>query len=311
MASINKIEAGLIQLKAVYDVYLIELQSNPDDFSTKMAIRDLKREISDLQNELYKENIKREKEIIEIRLKGSVARFGTFPLSLVGGLTNSFSSVILNSSKHFKFGRKGGKKIEQFLTDAIDLRLEGIGQGSTVFFVSAKTSPDLFGISVIQSTLENVFELLNSDSPEKILDNISIVGTGSIKPFSEFFKKLTQSSLEIDITWNTPNERVKSWNGTSDIISSLLSTINSIILSEPQLVNFEGEIITLSLKGRFEIVNVLKERFYGTFPNELLETIKQFHVGDNCTGTFLKTIITNPASGIERYEYALRTIKLK
>lgn len=310
MASIKKITDNISQLSTVVEEYSITLSKDPQNFSLKITIDNLQSQIDDLQNQLYQENLKREKEIVQLRFKGKVARFGTFPLSLVGGLTNSFSNAIFNTSKYFQFGNKGGIKIDNIINETIDLRLEKIGRGSTIFYLSAKTSPDLFGISVIQSSLDNVFDLLNSQSPEQIIDNISIVGSRSIKYYSDFFEELTKDDLELDLTWHTPNETVKKWEGTKEKILSLYNTLNSIKLSEPEEIKFEGEIITLSLKGRFEIFSTDKQRFYGTFPNELMEQIKQLHVGDFCEGTILKTIIFNAATGKEKFEYILRDIEI-
>lgn len=308
MPSIKKIQDSIEQLRAFASEYSLQLKAEPNNFSLSLTLQSIQNQIDELQHQLYQENLKREKEIVQLRLKGRIAKFGTFPLSLVGGLTNSFSNAVFNTSKYFQFGNKGGTKIDRMITETIDLRLEGLGRGSTIFYLSARTSPDLFGNSVIQNSLDNVFELLNSQSEEQIIENINIVGSKSIKYFSDFFEELNNDDLELDLTWHTPNENLRTWEGTKDRILSLYNTLNSIKLSEPEEVDFEGEIITLSLKGRFEIFTVDKERFYGTFPNELIEVIKQLHVGDFCKGVLLKTTIFNPATGKEKYEYTLRDI---
>jgi hypothetical protein len=310
MPSIKKIQDSLQELTTFVSEYATLLKAEPSNFAYKLTIQSLESQIAELQHQLYQENLKREKEIVQLRLKGRVAKFGTFPLSLVGGLTNSFSNAVFNTSKYFQFGNKGGVKIDNIINETIDLRLEGLGRGSTIFYLSAKTSPDLFGNSVIQNSLDNVFDLLNSQSPEQIIENISIVGSRSIKYYSDFFEELNKDDLELDLTWHTPNETVKNWDGTKEKILSLYNTLNSIKLSEPEEISFEGEIITLSLKGRFEIFSKDKERFYGTFPNVLVEQIKQLHVGDFCKGTILKTIIFNAATGKEKYEYILRDIEI-
>lgn len=308
MPSIKKIQDSLQELTTFVSEYATLLKAEPNNFAHKLTIQSLESQITELRHQLYQENLKREKEIVQLRLKGKVAKFGTFPLSLVGGLTNSFSNAVFNTSKYFQFGNKGGVKIDNIINETIDLRLEGLGRGSTIFYLSAKTSPDLFGNSVIQNSLDNVFDLLNSQSPEQIIENISIVGSRSIKYYSDFFEELNKDDLELDLTWHTPNETIKNWDGTKEKILSLYNTLNSIKLSEPEEISFEGEIITLSLKGRFEIFSKDKERFYGTFPNELVEQIKQLHVGDFCKGTILKTIIFNAATGKEKLEYTLRDI---
>jgi hypothetical protein len=309
MPSIKKIQDSLQELTTFVSEYVTLLKAEPSNFAHKLTLQSLESQIAELQHQLYQENLKREKEIVQLRLKGRVAKFGTFPLSLVGGLTNSFSNAVFNTSKYFQFGNKGGVKIDNIINETIDLRLEGLGRGSTIFYLSAKTSPDLFGNSVIQNSLDNVFDLLNSQNPEQIIENISIVGSRSIKYYSDFFEELNKDDLELDLTWHTPNETVKNWDGTKEKILSLYNTLSSIKLSEPEEISFEGEIITLSLKGRFEIFSKDKERFYGTFPNELVEQIKQLHVGDFCKGTILKTIIFNAATGKEKYEYILRDIE--
>lgn len=294
----------------VVEKYSINFKKEPKNFSLKLTIDNIRSQIEELQEQLYRENLKREKEIVQLRFKGKMASFGTIPLSMVGGLTNSISNAIFHTSKYYQFGNKGGVRIERAINESIDLRLEGIGKGSTIFYLSAKTSPDLFGNSIIQNSLENTFELFNSESPEQIIENISVVGSRSVKYFSNFFKELTSDDLELDMTWHTPNEDIKNWNGTKEKILALYNTLNTIKLSEPEEITFVGEIITLSLKGKFEILSIEKERFYGTFPNNLTEIIKQLHVGDFCKGIILKTTIFNPATGKEKYEYILQNIEI-
>lgn len=308
MPSIKKIQESIQELSTFVGKYASLLKAEPANISHKLTLQSLESKIAQLQHQLYQENLKREKEIVQLRFKGRIAESGTFPLSLVGGLTNSFSNAVFNTSKYFQFGNKGGVKIDHIINESIDLRLEGLGRGSTIFYLSAKTSPDLFGNSVIQNSLDNVFELLNSENPEQIIENISIVGSRSIKYYSDFFDELNKDGLELDLTWHTPNETIKNWDGTKEKILSLYNTLNSIILSEPEEISFKGEVITLSLKGKFEIFSKGKKRFYGTFPNELTELIKQLHLGDFCKGVILKTIIFNPATGKEKYEYSLREI---
>jgi hypothetical protein len=310
MASIKKINENVSELSKVLEEYEIKLSKDLENFSIKLTIDNIKSQIKELQNKLYYENIKREKEIVQLRFKGNIARFGTFPLSLVGGLTNAFSNAIFQTSKYFQFGNKGGNRIDQIINENIDLRLEGLGAGSTIFYLSAKISPDLFGNSVIQNSLDNAFALLNSENLDSIIENISIVGSRSVRYYSDFFKELSNDNLELELTWHTPNEIIKGWDGTKDKILSLYNTLNNIEFTEPEEIAFEGEIITLSLKHKFEILSKDKERFYGTFPNELTEVIKQLHVGAFCRGVILKTTIVNPATGKEKPEYTLREIEI-
>lgn len=308
MASIRKITENITELSKVLESYNLLLTSDSSNFGLKLTIENIENQINELRQNLYHENLKREKEIVKLRLKGDIAQDGTFPLSRVGGITDSFSQAIFQTSKYFQFGKKGGKKIETIISQTIDLRLEGLGRGSTIFYLSAKTSPDLFGESVIQHSLENTFELLNSENPDELIDNISDVGPNSIKYFSNFFEELNNDKLEIEMSWHTPNETLNIWQGTREKILSLYNTLNSITLSQPEEVDFEGEIVTLSLKGKFEIYTIERQMIHGTFPNSMIEYMKQFHIGQICQGKMMKTSIFNQASKKEKYEYSLYEI---
>ena len=310
MPSIKKIQDSIQKLTTIVSERTALLKAEPNNFFNNLTLESVKSQISELQHQLYQENLKREKEIVQLRLRGKIANLGNFPLSMVGGLTNSFSNAIFQTSKYFQFGNKGGAKIENTINQAIDLRLEGLGRGSTIFYLSAKTSPDLFGSSIIQSSLDNVFDLLNSETPEQIINNIPIVGSKSIKYYADFFEELNKDDLELDLMWHTPNETVKNWEGTKEKIDLLQTTLKSIKFSEPEEISFEGKIITLSLKGRFEIFSTDKERFSGIFPNGLLEQIKLLHIGEFCKGTIFKTIIFNNAVRKEKCEYILTDIQV-
>lgn len=308
MASIKKITDNIEQLgKLLTDSFSV-LDKDKNNFAVKLTVDNIKNQIEELQHELYNENLRREKEIVQLRFIGKVAKFGTFPLHLVGGLTDSFSNAVFNTSKFRQFGKKGGKKIDTIVSNTINLKLEGIGKGSTIFYLSANTSPDLFGNSIIQSSLDNIFTLISSETSEQLIDNISYVGANSIKYYSDFFKELNKDDLELELKWHTPTESIKEWYGTKDKILTLYNTLNSIKLSEPEEIDFTGEIVALSAKGKFEILSYDKERFFGSFSNELMESIKQLHIGQSCKGVMLKTTIFNAATNKEKYEYSLKDI---
>ncbi len=304
MSSIKKLTQGIEELTIFIDKYKKLSQEDPNNFSHKLTLQSLESQISELQQQLHRENLKREKEIIQLRLKGGVTEFGTFPLSLVGGITNSFYKLVFNASKYFEYGDKGGDKIKRIINDKIDLRLENLGLGSTIFYLSAKTSPDMFGNSIIQKSLDNVFGLLNSEYQDRIIENIPVVGSESIKYLSCFLKELDKNDLELDLTWHTPDETIKKWDGTKKKISSIYNNLNNIQLSKPKKIKLEGTIITLSLKGKFEIYSDNK-RYEGKYPNELTEKIKQLHVGNSCKCVISQTTIFNQATDKKKYEFSL------
>ena len=309
MSIFQRIKNNIEQLNQLIDSLDSELKVSPQDFSLSLKRNSYINQLEDLQQQLYQENIKREKEIIQIRLIGNLASFGTLPLNIVGGITTNFSQSIENTSKYIQFGQKSGKKRDRIIKETIDLRLENIGRGSTIFYVSGKTSPDLFGESILQNSLENTFNFFNSETPDDVTNNISSVGAKSLKFISRFLKELTEDGLECDLKWNSPDEREFVWHGKKEKILSLYNTINKMEITEPEEIEFEGELITISAKGKFEIETTEKQRLFGTFSIDLLEKMKEFHIRDYCRGIITKTTIYNPLTDKEKIEYNLKHIE--
>jgi len=306
--NLNRLKSNIEELEKLLSDYELQLKEDENNFSLKLQVNSLNNQINDLREQLYFENLKREKEILELRLIGDKTKYGNIPLNFVGGITNNFSNFLYNTSKYLKFGNKGGKRREAIIQETIDLRFEGLGKGSTIFYLSAKTSPDLFGNSITQQTLENSFKLLSSENSDEISDNISGVGGKSIKYLSKFLNELVKSNIEIDIKWESPFDKIYKWEGKKDKLTSLFNTLNQITISEPEEIDFEGELITISLKGKFEILTSERIRYFGQFSNDLLDKMKEFHIGDHCKGIIIKTTIYNPLSDKEKVEYNLKSI---
>jgi hypothetical protein len=306
MATISNLQENIIYLQSQIEELSSLLSSEPQNFAVKIQIENYKSEITNLQSYLYTENLKRNKEIIALRLIGNIAKNGTFPLGSVGGITNSFSNALYKTSQFLQFGKKGGKKIEALMKNSLDIRLEGLGVGSTIFYVSAKTSPDIFGNSIVQNSLENTFELFSSNDESELMENIEKVGTKNSKYFSAFLEELIHDNLEVEITWESPNYETKKWFGTSEKISMFYNTFKSIEILEPETLSFESEIITLSLKNKIEVFDRSNNQTYTVkYPNSIITLIKELHVGEVCNIVITKTTIINTLSQKEKFEYSL------
>jgi hypothetical protein len=308
MANIRILKSHIESVEPKISAIESTLKANPENFAMKLELASLKNQLNDLRDQLYKENIKREKEVVELRLIGEESYYGSLPLNFVGGLTNNFASALHSTSRYLKYGRKGGLKRDKEVKQLVDLRLEGIGKGSTIFYISGRTSPDMFGYSIFQNTLENTFSLFASRTPDDITNNIGSVGVKSIKYISRFLYELKEDNLEVDLKWNSPDLKELKWEGKKDTINNLFNTLNQVRISEPEDIHFEGELITISSKGRFEIQTRKQATLFGHFSSDLLQKMKEFHIGDYCQGIITKTLIYNPLTDKEKVEYNLTSI---
>ncbi|SUX45158.1 hypothetical protein [Chryseobacterium indoltheticum] len=302
---INKIKYNIDFLTEEVKLLSLKLIDN-DSPILKTQIESLNLEIRNLQNELRKYNEIRNKEVISLRLMGEIAKNGTFPLISVGGITDSFANAIFKTSQYLQYGIKGGKKIEKILNENLDLRLEALGQGSTIFYISAKTNPDLFGNSIIQNSLESTFELLRSEQPHDLIENIENIGINSAKYYKNFFGELLKDNLEIEISWEDYNFETKKWFGTKQKLLQFYNTFDNINTLEPEYLVDDFEIITLSLKNRIEARDIISDKIINIkYSQDFIDLIKTLHVGEVVTLNYSKTTIINEVTKKEKFQFNL------
>ena len=308
MNEIQKIQNQINEVAKHLEQYESLLRDEPNNFSHQISIDSLKAQISELEKQLRFEKAKREKEIIEIRLKGKSAN-GTIPLEVLAKLADGLSGTVLNASYFIQFGHKVKKVKAKEIHDIVNLRLAGISTGSTKLFVIANTAPDLFGISLAEESLKHSFNLLQSESADELTESASKIGKESVKKLYKFITSISNADLEVDLDWSSPTNEKYEWKGSKDNLLRVAQSLTNIQMSEPEVISFSGELFTISLRGNFEIKSDDKRTIRGTFPNELLEEIKTLTIGSNYIGKLEKRIILNLATESEKVYYTLLSIK--
>lgn len=308
MNEIKKIQSQIDEVAKMLLQYESRLSNEPNDFSLKLSIDSLKAQIGELEKQLRFEKNKRDKEVIEIRLKGKTAN-GTIPLEVLAKLSDGLSGSILNASYFIQFGNRLKKIKAKEIHDTVDLRLAGISTGSTRLFVTANTAPDLFGRSLVEESLQHSFNLLQSENVDELTESASKIGKESVKKLYKFITTISNAELEVDLNWNSPTDESHEWKGDKQKLLQVAQSLTNIQMTEPEQVEFSGELIAISLRGQFEIRTIDKKTIKGTFPNNLLEEIKTVTIGSEYSGKLEKRTIINLATGSEKGYYTLINIK--
>lgn len=296
---------GFAQMLVQYEALLAQDVTN---FSNQLSVNSFKAQISELERELQFEKAKRNKEIVEIRLIGRNAD-GTLPLEILAKLADGFSGAIINASNFIQFGNKKSKSNSEFISNAVDLRLAGIATGSTRLFVTAKNSPDLFGKSLSEESLNHSFNLLQSNTPEELTESASKIGKESVKKLNKFITTISNADLEVDLNWTTPTNEKMEWKGDKATLLKVAQSLSNIVMSEPEKIAFKGKLVGISLRGTFEIKTDDNKNIKGTYSKDLLETAKTLTIDSNYSGDFEKKVIINSATGSEQTFYSLISIK--
>jgi len=311
MNTIAILREHIAETTAIADRYKSVLSEEPANIAYELSLTTIEKHIDDLQIQLKREKEIRDKEVVELRLKGKVAQYGSIPLSVLAGIAKNISEAITASSYYIKKGSNPKGRIPKEITDTLDLRLSGMAPGSTKLFLTGRISPDLYGNSLIEDSLENTFNLLNSESSEQLTESVSKVGVRSAKNINNLLKEINSSGLEAEISWASQFDRLFVWNGNKDNILKVINSLEKIKILESESIEYLGKLVTISLKARFEIEDETGVIYKGEFPTELLEDIKKLHIGDKVSGIIEKNTIINQVTDRKKNTYSLQTISPK
>lgn len=307
MYSIAKIEELIRFAESTLIRYEKELNQNPKSLFCKGMVLITSQRLAELRNNIVFEKQKREKEIIDLRLKGKLARVGKLPLELLGGFAKNLSETFIEIGRQNQFGNKTGKNYTNQIKNSIDLRFDRIVAGSTHIIITGKTNPDLFGNSILENSLENTFELLNATS-DQLLDVSNKIGGSGIKKVNKIMALAVDNDLEFDLEWEAPNTKVFKWFGDTEKIKSIFNSISKVQIDDPLDVEIQGKIITLSLKGIIEIKEDDKKMYKINYPLSMLEKVKSHQIGDLCTIICSQKSSKNKITEEEKISFELKEI---
>lgn len=308
MYSIERIEELIANSEETLTKYELLLKSNPKNLFNRGMVKNTEELLVELRHNLAFEKQKREKEIIDIRLKGRVAKVGKLPLDLLGEFAKSISDCILESSRKYQYGNKGGAKILTSVKNTVDLRFDRLVPGSTHILVTGNSSPDLFGNSMIENALVNTFELLNVANDSDLLQKSDKYGGNGIKKLNKILNLSITNHLEFDLLWSAPNSKTFKWEGNSERIKQLSNSISKIESTLPEELQISGTLVMQSLKGQIEIEDEDKKSLKISFPMNLLDKIKEYQIGDNFSGIILKSTFKNNITREEKVSLELKEI---
>lgn len=305
MYSIERIEELLVNSEDTLLKYENLLKGNPNNLFNKGMVKNTLEQMVELRSNLAFEKQKREKEIIDIRLKGKVAKVGKLPLDLLGEFAKSLSDCIIESSRKYQYGNKGGAKILTSIKNTVDLRFDRLVPGSTHILVTGNNSPDLFGNSMIENALINTFELLNVHNDSELMDKSEKYGGAGIKKLNKILSLSINNHLEFDLEWSSPNSKIFKWEGNFDKIKQLNNSISKIETIIPEELEISGTLVMQSLKGQIEIEDDENKLFKVSFPMSFLEKIKEFQIGENFSAVIIKNTLKNSVTKEEKTSFEL------
>jgi len=285
-------------------------KKRPNDFSSKLELKSLEYHLEELQTQLRHEKLVRDREVVEFRLKGTLAERGTIPLDVLADIAKHLSGSLHSLAYRLKKGFDPKSRIPKEVIRTLNLQLAGMGYGSTKLYLSATLNPNLFGYSLIEDSLEKTFQVFSSQSPQELTDSVSEIGPRSASNLNKLLKTLSRNDLEAGLSWVDPQEKKHEWEGSSQSILQIANTLDTVINTYKESIEIFGEVMMLHKKGRFEIRSADNDITYrGHFPIDIVEKVTKIRIGEYAVANIEIETTTNKTTGYEKTSYTLMSLE--
>lgn len=233
----------------------LRLKQTPDSFALRLVVRNKQQHLDTLRHELLLAQAERNNEVMELRLRAQHLERGDIPLRMLAKLAEPLHRLIAGAAYHIRHGRDANRGIPTEWTNELDLRLAGIGYGSTRLFITGKVSPDLAGDSALQDSLAAIFGLLNA-GPGEFYEATHRAGKTATSGLTEFLRELEREHSSAEFSWTSPTQERLTWQGSSDKIIALRASLEAFAeQAEITLERVSGTVTLLAVTGRIELIS--------------------------------------------------------
>lgn len=222
----------------------------PDDFFLQLAARNQEQSAQGVRHQLLLEEAEAAGELVDLRLIGPRAN-GSISLDWFIAAMEPLSKAWKLAAHRLRYGNEATRGVGADVVNALNLKLAGLGHGSTRIFVTGNTLPDLTGESLLQATLMQTFRLLNAHQDE-FYDAVDAVGGKSAHQLSEFMRVLDDAGLAAQFTWQSSRGR-EIWEGRPDEIPRIRSLLDTIREPERYEEHLVGRVAGITDTGRLDL----------------------------------------------------------
>jgi len=222
----------------------------PDDFFLQIAAKNQEDSARAVEHQLQLLESEEAGELVDVRLIGPRAE-GSISLDWFIAAMEPLSKTWKLAAHRLRYGRDAARGVGADVVSALNLKLAGLGYGSTRIYVTGNAMPDLTGESLLQATLTQTFRLLNSHQDD-FYDAVDAVGGRSAHQLSEFMKALDDAGLAAQFAWQSPRGR-QYWEGRPDEITRIRALLDTIREPERYQEVVEGRVAGITDTGRLDL----------------------------------------------------------
>lgn len=248
--------------------------SEPDNLLLQIAAKNQQDAAYDVQRQLALSEAEEAGELIDVRLIGPRAN-GSISLDWFIAAMGPLSKAWKLAAHRLRYGNDASRGVGSDVVSALNLKLAGLGYGSTRIFVTGNAMPDMTGDSLLQATLTQTFRLLNSNHDD-FYDAVDAIGGKSAHQLGEFMKSLDDAGLAAQFTWQAPKGR-QFWEGRPDEITRLRALLDTLREPERYEEIVEGRVAGITDTGRLDL-RTEDGKISIRFPLKLTEQVQRLTI---------------------------------
>lgn len=213
-------------------------------------------------------------ELIDFRFLGPRADNGSMPLGQFLEVLDPINRGLNKAAYRLRYGKEA-HRVGDDIKDTLNLKMSGIGYGSTRVFVTADNRTDLAGNQLLTDTLTQTFGLLNATG-ENFYDYVDAIGSAAARKFGEALRNTKKHGLSAEFTWKRDRNPL-SWQGRTAEIDRVLELIKTTNDPDQFEQDLEGVVATIADTGVIHIRtggNKVKIRY----PMKLIKEAEQLNV---------------------------------
>jgi len=236
--------------------------------------------------ELYRNEFEREEiiaaaglagELIDLRFIGPRVDNGTMPLGQFLEVLDPLNRGLNKAAYRLRNGKEA-RQIKDDIKDALNLKMSGIGSGSTRILITGDARPDLTGNNLLTDTLTQVFRLLKANN-EDFFDAVDAVGGSAAKKFGEALSSTRKHGLEAEFTWKRGKDHL-SWYGSPSEIDRIINLIETTQEAEVYEETITGTISAIADTGIIQIRSG-EEKIKIRYPMKLIDSAEQLNLNQH------------------------------
>ncbi len=304
MNAIGVIEGQITKADELLSHYEATLDQSRQ--SSRLAVASARARLAELQLELKHEKEQRGAEVVVLRLRDLA--YGEMPLRLMAGVAGNLDKAFHGIAKYIHTGKTHGPPPRK-LIEQMGLNLAGVGPGSTKLYISGNLSPDLFGRSLLEDSLNSTFKLLRAEDESGLVDAVSSIGPVGARHLGLFAKQLRAANTSVEMLWTSPKDERIAWSADRERISSMVSALAEISTPEPEIKAFNATIISLSLRGVAEIQPDSGPAFRAYVPSKRMPRLKTLRLEDRVAVSIQIDTTVHKATSVEKKRYTLLNIE--